>query len=71
MRHFCHIPRFIKSQSRGKVSYFYEVLSLNNIFSLPPPFQSVRRLMEHPLFDLTNPNRVRAVAGSFVRCPTE
>ena len=33
--------------------------------SLPNTLQQVQRLLEHPLFDMRNPNKVRALVGSF------
>jgi aminopeptidase N len=33
--------------------------------SLPDTLQQVQGLMQHPLFDLRNPNKVRALVGSF------
>ncbi len=45
-------------------------LTLNVFFSIHPS-RRVRKLMEHPSFDLTNPNRVMSVARSFVDCLTE
>ena len=33
--------------------------------SLPGGLQRVQRLMEHPAFDIKNPNKVRAVIGAF------
>lgn len=33
--------------------------------SLPNTLQQVEKLLEHPLFDMRNPNKVRALVGSF------
>ena len=33
--------------------------------SMPDTFEIVKALMEHPAFDLRNPNRVRSVIGAF------
>ncbi len=51
---------------------------MNNlpIFNVIFPFisphpQSVKSLMEHPLFDWKNPNRVSSVVGAFAQCKEE
>ena len=40
-------------------------LSLQAACSLPGTLSRVRRLLDHPVFDLKNPNKVRALIGSF------
>jgi aminopeptidase N len=40
-------------------------LSLQAMIPEPDTLERVKRLMEHPVFSLTNPNRVRALVGSF------
>lgn len=39
--------------------------SLQAIASLPGALERVKALMEHPLFDIKNPNKVRALVGAF------
>lgn len=40
-------------------------LALQASSSLPNTLQQVEKLLEHPLFDMRNPNKVRALVGSF------
>lgn len=37
--------------------------------SLPNTLKTVQRLLDHPLFSIRNPNRVRALIGAFARNP--
>jgi aminopeptidase N len=39
--------------------------ALQALSTLPNTFQVVKSLMEHPAFDLSNPNKVRALLGTF------
>jgi aminopeptidase N len=41
--------------------------SLQAISSLPNTFENIKALMQHSSFDITNPNKTRAVLGSFTR----
>jgi aminopeptidase N len=50
---------------RGDPLVLDKWLSLQAMIPEPDTLDRVRRLMEHPVFSLTNPNRVRALVGSF------
>lgn len=41
--------------------------SLQAISTLPSAFENIKALMAHPSFDITNPNKTRAVLGTFTR----
>jgi aminopeptidase N len=50
---------------RGDALVLDKWLALQAASPLPGTVHSVRALMEHPFFDITNPNRVRALVGAF------
>lgn len=41
--------------------------SLQVMSTLPNAFELMKSLMDHPAFDITNPNKTRSVLGTFVR----
>jgi aminopeptidase N len=41
--------------------------ALNASSSLPDTLETIERLLDHPLFSIRNPNRVRAVIGTFAQ----
>lgn len=44
-------------------------LGLQAMSDLPGNVKRVRELMEHPAFDIRNPNKVYALVGGFAGCP--
>lgn len=44
-------------------------LGLQAMSDLPGNVQRVRQLLEHPAFDIKNPNKVYALVGGFAGCP--
>ncbi|MDX5151525.1 MAG: DUF3458 domain-containing protein, partial [Acidiferrobacterales bacterium] len=52
---------------KGEALVINKWFSLQASTSLPNAFEQVQELMEHPDFDIRNPNRVRSLVGAFSR----
>jgi aminopeptidase N len=50
---------------RGDPLVLDKWLALQAMIAEPDTLERIRRLMEHPAFSLTNPNRIRSLVGSF------